>query len=269
MRWRALGSVVPRLRSACGLPALLAAGCSGRAPDVIFLPSAADVADRMLELAGVTVDDVVYDLGCGDGRIVIRAAKRFGAQGVCVELDPGLVARSRAAADTAGVRDRIRFVRGDLFAVPLEGGTVVTLYLSPALNARLRPKLLRELRPGARVVSHNFGMGDWEADSVVTVTGPRGARSAVRLWTIPADVAGNWTLQVEGDARPRYQLRLEQVYQRVTGTASQGGRAVPLGPIRLDGRRIGLTLGDGSGAGLDGEIEGATMRGQGWQAWRR
>ncbi len=251
---------------------LICSSCSTRSQDVIFLPTAAELTDRMLELAGLTADDVVFDLGCGDGRIVIRAAKRFGASGVCVELDPGLITRSQSAADTAGVRDHIRFVQGDLFETSLDGATVVALYLSPALNERLRPKLFRELRPGARVVSHNFGMGDWEADTVVTVTGPTGTSSALRLWIIPADVAGTWELSVEraGTAR-RYQLRFEQRYQRVSGTVSLDGRTVPLTDARLRGTRLAFALADSGGVAfrLEGEVEAATARGRGWQAWRR
>jgi SAM-dependent methyltransferase len=246
--------------------------CGRRIPDVIFLPTATNITDRMLEVAGVTSDDVVFDLGCGDGRIVIRAAKRFGAEGVCVELDPALIARSQSAADTAGVRARIRFVRSDLFETPLAGATVVALYLSPAINERLRPKLFRELQPGARVVSHNFGMGDWEADTVITVGGASGTSSAVRLWTIPADVAGSWELERdEGGAKRRYRLLLEQRYQRITGTASFEGRTVVLGRARLHGRHIELTLADSAGTRhvLEGEVEAASMRGTGWQAWRR
>jgi SAM-dependent methyltransferase len=256
------------IRSAALL--LFCASCSTRSQDVIFLPTAADITDRMLDVAGVTSNDLVFDLGCGDGRIVIRAAKRFGAQGVCVELDPALVTRSRSAADTAGVRSRIRFVQGDMFETSLDGGTVVALYLSPALNVRLRPKLFRELQPGARVVSHNFGMGDWEADTVVTVSGTRGASSAVRLWTVPADIAGGWELTVDG-ASEQYRLYFEQRYQRISGTASLGGRTVALGDVWLRGRRITFTLADSAGVprALEGDVEGATMRGTAWRAWRR
>jgi SAM-dependent methyltransferase len=251
---------------------LFAWGCAGRRQDVIFLPTAADITDRMLEVAAVTADDLVFDLGCGDGRIVIRAAKRFGASGVCVELDPGLIARSQAAADTAGVRSRIRFVQGDMFETPIEGGTVVALYLSPGLNQKLRPKLVRELAAGARVVSHNFGMGDWEEDSVVTVRGSSGTTSAVRLWIIPADVGGTWELEVDrGGEKRGYRIRLEQHYQVVTGTASRAGRPVAIDDIRLRGTRIRFSLTERGvdPIRLDGEVEAGTARGPGWRAWRR
>jgi SAM-dependent methyltransferase len=257
--------------SALLLFAAMLPGCGRRVSDVIFLPTAADLTDPLLDLAGATSDDLVADLGCGDGRIVIRAAQRVGARGLCVEIDPGLVARSRAAADTAGVAQRIRFIQGDMFEAPLEGATVVALYLSPALNERLRPKLFRELAPGARVVSHNFGMGDWEADSVVTIAGTRGTSSALRLWVIPADVAGRWTLELDGpDGARLVDLRFEQRYQRITGTASQGGASVPMSGATLTGRAIAFTLGrDAAARRLTGVVDSSGMHGAGWKAWRR
>lgn len=246
-------------------------GCGRRVSDVIFLPTAADLTDPLLDLASVTSDDLVADLGCGDGRIVIRAAQRVGARGLCVEIDPGLVARSRAAADTAGVTQRVRFVEGDLFEAPLEGVTVVALYLSPALNERLRPKLFRELAPGTRVVSHNFGMGDWEADSVVTIAGTSGTSSALRLWVIPADVAGRWTLELEAAGRSRrYDVRFEQRYQRITGTASLDGATLPVSDVTIRGAAIAFTLGRAPDAPrLTGVVESASMQGSGWGASRR
>jgi SAM-dependent methyltransferase len=250
--------------------ALLTA-CGGRSSDVIFLPTAADLTDPLLDLARVGSEDVVADLGCGDGRIVIRAAQRAGARGVCVEIDPALIARSRTAADTAGVADRIRFVEGDLFEAPLDGVTVVALYLSPALNERLRPKLFRELAPGARVVSHHFGMGDWGADSVITVAGTSGTTSALRLWVIPADVAGRWRLELDGpDAAGAYDVRFEQQYQRITATASRGGASVSVSAATLRGNAIAFTLGPGPEARrLSGVVESARMHGPGWKASRR
>ena len=172
------------------------AGCSGGVPasgdgaptsarlDVIFVPTDLEVVRAMLTLAGVRRDDVVYDLGCGDGRIVITAAKEFGARGVGVDLDARLVDEARRHADRAGVGDRVAFRVEDLFATDLRGATVVTLFLSPELNARLRPKLMGELRPGARIVSHRFGIGDWAPERSVIVT-VRESRNHVFLWTVP------------------------------------------------------------------------------------
>ncbi len=167
--------------------ALLTSACDAarprRGPDVLFLttPDAATVA--MLELAAVGAKDVVYDLGSGDGRVVITAARRFGARGVGVEIDPKLVQDSRDAAAIAGVAERVSFVWADLFDTDLRRATVVTLYLLPELNLRLRPRLLEELAPGARVVSYRFDMGDWRPDRVVPANADR--PYPIYLWTIP------------------------------------------------------------------------------------
>jgi SAM-dependent methyltransferase len=153
-----------------------------RLPDVPFVVTPEEVVETMLWLAETGPRDIVYDLGCGDGRIVIAAVRDFGArQGVCVEIDPDLLAEARENAREAGVAGRIRFVEGDLFEVSLADATVVTLYLLPEINLRLRPKLLRELAPGSRVVSHDFGMGDWRPQEALRVRG-----RSVFLWTIPA-----------------------------------------------------------------------------------
>jgi SAM-dependent methyltransferase len=130
--------------------------------DVPYVPTPSEVVQAMIKLAGVRAGDVVYDLGCGDGRIVIAAVKVRGVRGVCVDIDPERIHESRQNAQIEGVADRIRFVIGDLFEVPIEGATVVMIYLLPQVNLRLRPRLLAELRPGTRIVSHQFAMGDWE-----------------------------------------------------------------------------------------------------------
>src|SRR5437867_2798660 len=139
----------------------------------------------MLALADVGLDDVVYDLGAGDGRIVIAAARWRGARGVGIEIDPDLVRQARLAAERAGVADRVRFETRDLFTADLRAATVVTLYLSPDLNARLRPRLLAELRPGARIVSHQFPMADWTPSRTVRLT-VDGREHVLYLWIVPA-----------------------------------------------------------------------------------
>lgn len=166
----------------------VALGCSAvtwaqtKAPslDIHYVPTPTAVVDTMLKLAKVTPQDVVYDLGSGDGRIVIAAAKEYGARGVGVELDPELVKRARSAAEKAGVQDRVTFTQSDLFTTDLSPATVVTLYLSPSINLRLESKLKRELRPGSRIVSHRFPIGTWAADQDVLVE-----RTHVYFWTLP------------------------------------------------------------------------------------
>jgi len=151
-----------------------------RGLDIHYVPTPPKVVDAMLELARVTADDVVYDLGSGDGRIPIEAARRHGATGVGIELDPKLVTLAKAGAAEAGVARKVRFSRTDIFKTNLSKATVVTLYLSPTINLRLREKLRRELAPGSRVVSHRFDMGDWKPDDERVVDGIH-----VFLWTIP------------------------------------------------------------------------------------
>jgi protein-L-isoaspartate O-methyltransferase len=148
-------------------------------PDIHYVPTSTGVADAMLKLARVSANDVVYDLGSGDGRIVILAAKKYGARGVGVELDEELVKEAKKNAMKAGVSDKVTFVPGDLFKTDLSAATVVTLYLSNSINLRLRSLLQQQLKPGSRVVSHRFEMGDWKPDASVRLEG-----TSVHLWTI-------------------------------------------------------------------------------------
>lgn len=157
-----------------------------RAPDVPYEPTPHDVVSEMLRLAQVGANDVVYDLGCGDGRIVIAAVKQLGARGVCVDIDPQRIRESRANAEHAGVAQRILFLNQDLFDTDIREATVVTLFLWPSVNLKLRPKLWKDLRPGTRVVSYVHSMGDWLPQEARTVESGRGSRT-VYLWTIPAD----------------------------------------------------------------------------------
>ena len=153
-----------------------------REPDIFFVPTWEPVVYEMLELANVTKDDVVYDLGSGDGRIVILAAQKYGAKGVGIELQPRLVEISRQVARDAQVSDRVTFVEGDLFEANISPATVVTLFLSNGVNKRLEPKLKRELRPGTRIVSHQFAIGAWPPDKAVR---SKDDKTDLFLWTVP------------------------------------------------------------------------------------
>src|SRR5882724_4954717 len=179
------------------LTAAALSGCAAAAPsarasepatpaklDVIFVAADLEIVNAMLTLASVTRDDVVYDLGCGDGRIVIAAAKEFGAHGVGVDLDPQRIREAQANAVRAGVADRVTFRVQDIFDTDIQPATVVTLFLSPELNARLRPKLTGQLRPGSRIVSHRYGIGDWVPERTVTLN-VRETRNHVFLWRVP------------------------------------------------------------------------------------
>lgn len=151
--------------------------------DVPYVPTPRAVVDRMLEMADVDENDVVYDLGSGDGRIVIRAADQYGARGVGIEIDPERIREARENAEEAGVSDRVEFRQGDLFKADLSEATVVTLYLLPSVNRELRPKLFEELAPGTPVVSHDFDMGDWEPEAQDEVNG-----NTIYRWTIPETI---------------------------------------------------------------------------------
>jgi predicted RNA methylase len=153
-----------------------------REPDVLYVPTPPAVVDEMLRMANVKAGDVLYDLGSGDGRIPITAARKFGIRAVGIDIDPRRIAEANENARVAGVTDKVQFILGDLFQADISEATVVTLYLLDSLNEKLRPKLLRELRPGARIVSHEFGMGNWLPENSANVGG-----NMVYFWTVPAN----------------------------------------------------------------------------------
>ncbi|MBP7777174.1 MAG: methyltransferase domain-containing protein [Acidobacteria bacterium] len=153
---------------------------AARRPDVIYVPTPEDVVEAMLQVAKVTKDDVVYDLGTGDGRIPVTAAKKYGARGVGIDIDPQRVKEATENVQKSGVGDRVRIIQGDLFEANISEATVVTLYLLPSLNQKLMPKLMKELKPGTRIVSHAFNMGDWKPEQELDVNGRK-----VYFWTIP------------------------------------------------------------------------------------
>ncbi len=203
--------------------------------EIPFVATPQPVVEKMLEMAGASEGDYLIDLGSGDGRIGIAAARR-GARSLGVDIDPDRVVQASRAAAMAGVGDQARFRRQDLFATPLAEASIVTLYLLPEINLRLRPRLLTELRPGARIVSHNFDLGDWEPDQVAVI----GASRAL-LWVVPAVAGGEWVMERGGDSLP---LRIEQRFQSLSG--SLAGR--PLRDMELRGTRIRFTadLDDGA-----------------------
>jgi SAM-dependent methyltransferase len=216
-----------------GLAAALLAGfCWATAQDEVpFITTPDNVTLAMLQLAGVTAADRVLDLGSGDGRIVITAARRFGALGLGVEIVPDLVARSVENARKAGVADRATFRVQDLFETDLAGYGVITMYLLPEVNLQLRPRLLA-LPPGTRIVSHDWDMGDWEPERSLTVDAPdkpigREKKSTLHLWRVPARVAGRWCA---GGA----ELEITQRFQHFSASLQRGGNAAPL--LVWDGR---------------------------------
>jgi hypothetical protein len=196
---------------AAGCVALLASGpgivqAQGEQPPFVVTP--AQVVERMLTMAKLGPDDVLIDLGSGDGRIVIQGAKRFGARGLGIEMNAALVETSRAAARREGVAERARFERGDALATDLAPASVLTVYLSPELNERLMPRIFAAMRPGSRVVSHDFAIGNWAPDRMERLNVPeknngRGGESIVMLWIVPANAAGRWRGTIGGGAAQR------------------------------------------------------------------
>ena len=251
-----------------------------RAPDVHFVPTDTTKVREMLTAAQVGSNDLVYDLGCGDGRIVIMAAKKYGARGVCVDIDPARIKESKNNADTAGVTKRIEFIEGDLFQQDLSKASVVTLSLLPSLNERLRPKLFKELRPGTRIVSNAFDMGAWKADRTLTIKTSSGMQSYAFLWILPADVSGEWRLEPKGGSGKTYTLDIKQKFQEVSGTAASSGKAAPLSSVSVKGDHLSFVLSDGAGEGegvsftgrVNGDRASGTAKGKGgdwsWTAVR-
>jgi precorrin-6B methylase 2 len=228
--------------------------------DVIWVPTPEELIQAMLDAAKVTPDDFVMDLGSGDGRIVIAAAKR-GARAQGIEYNPDMVELSRRNAEKAGVSAKATFENADIFATDFSKATVITMYLLPQLNLKLRPIIL-ELKPGTRVVSHAFTMGDWAADQTIEMEG----RTAF-LWLVPAKVEGTW-------AWPDAELKLTQEFQIVKGTLKTDGKELTLKNGKLDGSAITFSAGDKE---YSGQVNGGTIAGtltanrqsQKWSATRQ
>lgn len=226
------------------------AGVQQKRPEVPFVPTPEKVVAEMLKIADVGRDDLLIDLGCGDGRIVIAAAKEKGCRGVGIDIDPERIEESRENAKAAGVEDRVEFLLMDLFEADISKATVVTLYLLSDVNIRLRPKLLGELEPGTRVVSHDFDMDEWEPDETIVVDENLPARDAysienywdrhdVYFWVIPANVTGTWEWRMPTvSGKKDYSLKLDQSFQMAEGKALEGSSSIPLdikdGKIRGD-----------------------------------
>ena len=226
--------------------------------DVVWVPTPEALVERMLKMAGVTKNDYVIDLGSGDGRTVIMAAQKFGARAMGIEYNPDMVALSIKNAEKAGVGDKVKFVKADLFETDFSQATVITMYLLPGINIKLRPKIL-DMRPGTRVVSHAFNMEDWQPDQVATVEG----RDAY-LWIVPAKVAGRWKVNVPaGSGEEIWDVTLNQEFQKISGKAQLGGRSYDLAEAQLRGANVRFTFVDGNGTKRDfsGRARGDRMEG--------
>jgi len=222
--------------------------------DVVWVPTQDALVRRMLEMAEVKSSDLVYDLGAGDGKIAIAAAKQFGARAVGVEYNPEMARLAQCLVRAEGVSDKVEIIQGDIFETDFSSATVVTLYLLPELNVRLRPTLLK-MRPGTRIVSHSFLMDDWQSDvSSVSSDG------AAYLWFVPAQVAGHWHFrQLGGD--DTFSVRLEQTFQKLSGTVGDDQDELTFGELK--GSQISLMFSEGeTHTRLKGTVVGNSIEAQ-------
>jgi precorrin-6B methylase 2 len=230
--------------------------------DAPFLPTPNYVIAEILSKARVGKDDILYDLGSGDGRIVIEAAKKTGCRAVGIEIDADLVDDSRYNAARAGVQDRVRFVVADIFKEGFSEATVVTLYMGQDVNLRLRPKLLRDLKPGTRIASYSFDMGEWKPDGVSTF-----GREDAYFWIIPANASGKWRwIEGKGKSKTQWELEVKQVFQEIAGEVSYKGKRFPLQGGKITGTEIRFTLdgspfGKGASVEFTGRIQGNAIQG--------
>ena len=232
-----------------------------------YVPTPQYIVDRMLQLANVAASDYVIDLGSGDGRIVITAAKQFGARGMGVDISEKLVDLATTNSHKEQVSDKVRFVRQDAFKTEIAAASVLTLYLLPRFVLDLRPKMLAELKTGARIVSHDYSLGDWDSDNSVTFDSPEkevingASQTSLFFYVVPARVAGTWQLTLpDGLPRRSAEVVLQQTYQKIAGTIA-GPKGQPLKHAALRGDRIelmlpyGLAAGQVSGERIEGTID--------------
>ena len=223
--------------------------------DVIWLPTGTELVSLMLKTANVGPNDLVYDLGAGDGKIAIAAAKEFGAKAVGIEFNPNMAAYAQRNANQSGVGHLVKIINGDIFVEDFSKATVVTLYLLPDLNIKLRPTILK-MKPGTRVVSHAFTMGDWEADKEI------GTDANAYYWVVPANVAGEWSL--EGVGFKNATLSLSQRYQRIGGNIKIGDKSQPILNPHIEGKYLRFAYVDAADnlITVKGEINGSTFKGE-------
>ncbi|MFN7753151.1 MAG: SAM-dependent methyltransferase [Pseudomonadota bacterium] len=236
---------------------------TGPGRDVIYVPTRLKTVERMLDFAELKAGETLVDLGSGDGRIVLAAARR-GANARGIELDEGRFNIANCWAKETGLTGKARFLQVNIFEHDFTDAAVVTMYLLPGLNLKLRPQVL-DMRPGTRIVSHAFTMGDWEADRSESVAD---TNQMVYLWIVPAKVNGTWTVTPKGGAP--FQLNLTQQYQKFEGSAAMGGRSAKVAKGLLRGEQISFSLVDNGGAARDysGRVSGDRIEGNGWTAVR-
>ena len=248
--WCALGLVLAAISPAWGQY------------DVPYVPTDYNVVNTMLSVAGVNKNDVLYDLGCGDGRIVIEAVKQRGVRkAVGIDIDPFRIRDSNANAAKEGLTGRVEFREADIFKSDYRDATVITMYLLDTIDVRLRPVFFETLKPGTRLVSNTFGMGDWDPDVTLWVTGEPGRPGhSVKFWVLPANISGDWTFAAGGLA---HTLHVEQKYQVVSGTMTVNGAAQALSDMTLSGTQVQFSVRapDGAVSRYHAAAEGEAMTG--------
>ncbi len=232
--------------------------------DVPYVPTRQEVVDKMLELANVGPYDYLIDLGSGDGRIPITAAGRFGTRGLGVDINPLRIAEANSNAKEQGVADKVEFRKADLFKTDFSKATVLTMYLLPTINLKLRPIILDTLKPGTRVVSNTFDMDDWLPDRTAQVDS-----APVYFWLVPARVQGTWQMSDTTAPEKKITVRIEQQFQNGIGDANIDGKAVPLRSVKLAGEMIRFEIAAKEGRTVfEGLVNRNTMEGDGWKATR-
>jgi hypothetical protein len=251
----ALGTAEAQSRAECERDYKPQVGQAGK--DVIWVPTPDELVNKMLTMARVTPKDFVVDLGAGDGKIAIAAGKKFGATALGIEYNPEMAKLAQCFVQAEGVTDKVKIIQGDIFKEDFSKATVVTMYLLPELNLRLRPTIL-SMKPGTRVTSHQFTMGDWEADETAEIE----YRSAY-LWIVPAKVEGNWTFREDSGGKTAFSVAVAQKYQRISGDASMGGNKNPLVGASLRGEEIKFAFNDEKGQTrtFSGTVRGGEMTG--------
>jgi SAM-dependent methyltransferase len=230
--------------------------------DVPYVPTKPEVVATMLRMAKVAKDDVLYDLGCGDGRIVITAAQLYGTRGVGIDIDPERIKESKENAAKAQVEHLVKFLEQDLFQADFHEATVVSLYLLTSVNLRLRPILLQQLRPGTRIVSHNYAMDTWKPDDSTIVMVNEQSHS-VYFWVVPANVSGVWKgAWADGAKGSDFRLELEQHFQWPSGKIDLGGEEIWLSDIRLSGDKFEFTVKSEKDTGTPRMVFTGTVRGE-------
>jgi SAM-dependent methyltransferase len=247
--------------------------------DVPYVPTPPEVVEEMLRLADIKPGDLLYDLGCGDGRIVIAAAKKYEIKAVGIDIDPNRIAESNENAKKEGVADKVQFIQQDLFQADFRNATVVTMYLLTSVNRRLRPKLLAELRPGTRLVSHSFSMGEWkpdktsnitlslggdegDSDNTGFITIPIGDQRNIYFWVVPANLTGRWEWDLaDGSSKRHYTLQTAQQFQELNATGTAGNWTFTISDVELSGDDLKFQLDAEAGQKITSFLYRGTVRG--------